>query len=130
MDMNERVFKNVKFLAKEKSIMLRDVEKHIGIAPGYISRRKFSIDHICRLAEVLGVSVSDLVERDYEEEKRSKEAEKGRVLDAFRNCISEPQCRDCPWKECEEMGNRKIEIPVDLALAVDRLFVSQMGAGK
>lgn len=126
MDMNERVFKNVKFLAKEKGIMLRDVEKHIDIAPGSISRRKFSIDHICGLAEVLGVSVSDMIEKDYEEEKRSKEAEKERVLDAFQSCISEPKCRDCPWKECKELDNRKIEIPVDLALAIDWLLVSQM----
>ena len=124
--MNERVFKNVKFLAKEKGIMLRDVEKHIGIAPGTISRRKFSIDHICGLAEVLGVSVSDLIERDYEEEKRAEEVENERVLEAFWNCISEPKCHECPWKECEELNNRKIEIPVDLALAVDRLLVSQM----
>lgn len=21
-----------------------------------------------------------------------------RVIDAFRNCITEPQCRDCPWR--------------------------------
>ena len=41
-----------------------------------------------------------------------------RVFDAFRNCISEPKCRNCPWKECEEMGNKKVEIPADLALAV------------
>ena len=46
-----------------------------------------------------------------------------RVLEAFRNCISEPKCKDCPWKECEELGNRKIEIPADLALAVERMLV-------
>ncbi len=48
--------------------------------------------------------------------------EQTRVLEAFRACISEPQCRDCPWKECEELPNRKVEIPVDLALAVMRML--------
>jgi hypothetical protein len=46
-----------------------------------------------------------------------------RVIDAFRNCITEPKCRDCPWKECEEMLNPKVEIPITLALEVNRLLM-------
>ena len=45
-----------------------------------------------------------------------------KVLDAFRNCITEPKCKDCPWESCEEFGNKKVYIPVDLALAVDRIL--------
>lgn len=44
------------------------------------------------------------------------------VVDAFRNCITEPKCRDCPWEQCEEMNNRKIKIPVDLCLDVMQLL--------
>ena len=51
--------------------------------------------------------------------------ERDRVLDAFRNCISEPKCKDCPWTECETIGNSTIEIPRDLALAVMRELVAQ-----
>ena len=47
-----------------------------------------------------------------------------RVLEAFRNCISEPKCRDCPWTECEDLDNKKVKIPADLALAVNRLLTS------
>lgn len=51
--------------------------------------------------------------------------ERDRVLDAFRNCITEPKCKDCPWTECETIGNSTIEIPRDLALAVMRKLVAQ-----
>lgn len=51
--------------------------------------------------------------------------EHDRILDAFRNCITEPKCKDCPWTECEELDNRKIKIPADLALAVMRELVAQ-----
>lgn len=51
--------------------------------------------------------------------------ERDRVLDAFRNCITEPKCKDCPWTECETIGNGTIEIPRDLALAVMRELVAQ-----
>lgn len=51
--------------------------------------------------------------------------ERDRVLDAFRNCITEPKCKDCPWTECETIGHGTIEIPRDLALAVMRELVAQ-----
>ena len=51
--------------------------------------------------------------------------ERDRVLDAFRNCITEPKCKDCPWTECETIGNGTVEIPRDLALAVMRELVAQ-----
>ena len=45
-----------------------------------------------------------------------------KVLDAFLNCITEPKCKDCPWEQCEEFGNPKTEIPLDLALEVNNLL--------
>ena len=51
--------------------------------------------------------------------------ESGRVFDAFRNCITEPKCRDCPWTECDTLKNRVVEIPIDLALAVMRMLKAQ-----
>ena len=55
--------------------------------------------------------------------------ERDRVLDAFRNCITEPKCKDCPWTECAIIGNDTIEIPRDLALAVMRELVAQEPVG-
>ena len=51
--------------------------------------------------------------------------ERDRVFDAFRNCITEPKCRDCPWTECDTLKNRVVEIPIDLALAVMRMLKAQ-----
>ena len=51
--------------------------------------------------------------------------ERDRVLEAYRNCISEPKCKGCPWTECKTLGNATIEIPRDLALAVMRELVAQ-----
>lgn len=51
--------------------------------------------------------------------------ERDRVLDAFRNCITEPKCKDCPWTECSTLDNGSVEIPRDLALAVMRELVAQ-----
>lgn len=45
-----------------------------------------------------------------------------KVLDAWRNCITEPKCKDCPWEACEQFNNKKVEIPVDLALEVNNLL--------
>ena len=51
--------------------------------------------------------------------------ENDRVFDAFRNCITEPKCKDCPWTECDKLKNRRVEIPIDLALAVMRMLKAQ-----
>lgn len=52
-------------------------------------------------------------------------SERNRVLDAFRNCITVPKCKDCPWTECSTLDNGCVEIPRDLALAVMRELVAQ-----
>ena len=51
--------------------------------------------------------------------------ERDRIIDAFRNCITEPKCKDCPWDECDTLYNRCIEIPENLALAVMRELVAR-----
>ena len=45
-----------------------------------------------------------------------------KVFEAFRNCITEPKCRDCPWEQCEQFNQKKVEIPVTLALDVINLL--------
>lgn len=47
-----------------------------------------------------------------------------KVIDAFRNCITEPKCRNCPWESCEKFNQPKVTIPVDLALEVNNLLIS------
>ena len=50
-------------------------------------------------------------------------SDREKVIDAFRNCITEPKCRDCPWDECDTLSNGMVEIPKDLALEVMKLLV-------
>jgi hypothetical protein len=44
------------------------------------------------------------------------------VMEAFRNCITDPKCKNCPWVNCDTLKNKKVEIPVDLALEVNNLL--------
>ena len=48
-----------------------------------------------------------------------------KVFEAFRNCITEPKCKDCPWEQCEQFNQKKVEIPVTLALDVINLLKEQ-----
>ena len=47
------------------------------------------------------------------------------VMEAFRNCITDPKCKNCPWENCDTLKNKKVEIPVDLALEVNNLLFNQ-----
>lgn len=48
-----------------------------------------------------------------------------KVIDAFRNCITEPKCKDCPWESCETY-HQVFAIPKDLALEVMKMLVAQV----
>jgi len=48
-----------------------------------------------------------------------------KVFDAFRNCITEPKCKDCPWEQCEQFNQKKVEVPFTLALDVLNLLKEQ-----
>lgn len=48
--------------------------------------------------------------------KSKEEVEK--IVEAFKNCIDKPKCKDCPWEICEEFYQEKVEIPKTLALAI------------
>ena len=50
--------------------------------------------------------------------------DRDKVFDAFRNCITEPKCRDCPWETCEEFHQTK-KIPLDLCLDILKLLKEQ-----
>ena len=48
-----------------------------------------------------------------------------KVFNAFRNCITEPKCKDCPWEQCEQFNQKKFSIPATLALDVLNLLKKQ-----
>lgn len=48
-----------------------------------------------------------------------------KVFDAIRNCITEPKCKDCPWEDCENVGHKRVDVPVTLMLDTLNLLKEQ-----
>ena len=87
--MSERFYWNVKALSKSKGIHIADIEKEISFSKGYLSRyasrgMTISIYDGCCIAEMLGVSLMDLIEkdfaRDYKEQRLQDKIDQLRVL--------------------------------------------------
>lgn len=52
-------------------------------------------------------------------------ADRKKVFDAIRNCVTEPKCRDCPWEECERFECKKVSVPANLLLDALKLLKEQ-----
>lgn len=52
-------------------------------------------------------------------------ADREKVFDAIRNCITEPKCKDCPWEDCEKVGCKRVKVPVTLMLDVLNVLKEQ-----
>ena len=66
MSVNEKICRNLRALCKINCLRLMDVEKGIGRNPGFLSRNsKLSADEIVYLANKCGVTVQDLMEKDF-----------------------------------------------------------------
>ena len=52
-------------------------------------------------------------------------ADKDKVFDAIRNCITEPKCRDCPWEDCERFDCKRVDVPLTLLLDTLKLLKEQ-----
>lgn len=67
----EQLGKNIKFLRKRAGLTLEELAKHIGTSKSYIweienDKLKPSVFKAYKLARALGVSVEDLVEKEFE----------------------------------------------------------------
>ena len=66
-----RLCRNVRILAKEQRIKMKDIETTLGLANGYFCRceqnsNAMRIDTACALAELFGVTVDELLSADLE----------------------------------------------------------------
>lgn len=52
-------------------------------------------------------------------------ANREKVFDALRNCVTEPKCKDCPWEDCEEIGCKRVTVPITLLLDTLNLLKEQ-----
>lgn len=49
-----------------------------------------------------------------------------KVIDAVRNCIDTPKCKNCPWETCEE-DHESRKIPLDLLKEVYTMIQRHRG---
>lgn len=65
----ELLYRNIKALAKYRGIRMQDIEKGIYRTQGYLSRElKLSAEELHGIAEMLNVSMDDLMTKDFENE--------------------------------------------------------------
>lgn len=54
---------NVRYVAKHKKMLIGDIEKQVGLSPGYFSREgtKISAEKLYEVSKILDVSMEDLI---------------------------------------------------------------------
>ena len=76
----ERFFRNIRFVCKNKGIQIGELETIVGVSLGYISRmekngKSISLRNAYSLANIVGVTIDDLLRKDFFKEMRIKELE-------------------------------------------------------
>ena len=68
----QRIVRNISFFAQEQNKKVGEIEEAIGVSQGYLSKlskpsskQMPSLETVCRLADLFGVSVSDLIYTDF-----------------------------------------------------------------
>ena len=79
MNINEKIYRNVKALCKIYGKDMKDVENAIGRTPGYLSRKntKIEVETLIKLAEIFEVTCEELMSGDFEHELAMKETIEG-----------------------------------------------------
>ena len=74
MNINERIYRNVKALSKICGKNLKDIENEIGRTTGYLSRKntKIDVETLIKLSEIFGVTNDELMNGDFEYELNRK----------------------------------------------------------
>lgn len=77
MEVKERIYENTKALSKIKRIPMAEIEEKIDVSTGYLSKasKKLSIEKVMRLANVLDVSIDELINGDFWEIYKKELAE-------------------------------------------------------
>jgi len=84
MNINEKIYRNVKALAKINGLDMKDVESKIGNSAGYLSRKntKISVETLMKLSDIFGVTTDELMRGDFEHDLKQKIA-----LDNLREAV-------------------------------------------
>ena len=84
MNINEKIYRNVKALCKIMGKDMKDVETAISRTPGYLSRKntKVEVETLMKLADIFEVTCEELISMDFEHELVIKEA-----IDGLKNAV-------------------------------------------
>ena len=79
MNVNEKIYRNVKALCKIYGRDMKAVEKEIGRTPGYLSRKstKVDVETLINLANIFVIPFGELTSGDFEHELAKKETIEG-----------------------------------------------------
>lgn len=74
MDINEKIYRNVKALAQIHGIEMQEVEEQLHKSPGYLSRKssKISAEMLVNLSRIFEEPIEDLIGGDYERQLQIK----------------------------------------------------------
>ena len=72
----EEIYTNVKTLLKLQDKSIGTLEKELNLSSGYLSRRcNYNINVVYDISKSLGVSIEDLIEKDYSYEAKKHDLE-------------------------------------------------------
>ena len=99
-----RLISNINFLIQSQNRKVGEVEETIGVSQGYLSKLSKpankqvpSLDTVCRLAALFGVSVSDLIYTNYPILTKGDR----QVHDFLATLISQTTCEEISWEELD-----------------------------
>lgn len=77
MELNEKIYCNIKYLCKLNKENLGDIENSVGLSAGYFSRLSYSrsslkLDAVYEIAKHFGMTIDELIHKDIEVEKLEK----------------------------------------------------------
>ena len=84
MNINEKIYRNVKALCKIYGKDMKEVETAVGKSAGYLSRKntKVEVETLVKLAEIFKVTCEELISMDFEHELVLKEA-----IESLKNAV-------------------------------------------
>ena len=100
---NNILISNIKYFARQYRLQLGDIERLMGISPGYISRtfgatpkKRMSIDSVWKLSMFFNININDFVRHDY-----SSLGQDRSIIDQFINTLQhDTQYGEHNWTFC------------------------------
>lgn len=138
----QKMIRNISFFAQEQNKKVGEIEEAIGVSQGYLSKlskpsskQMPSLETICRLADLFGVSVNDLIYTDFPIFSKTDR----QVHDFLETLITQTADEEIDWELIdynEAIYNHKIEKDTTMAEKIfdlengEEIFISDFADGE